>query len=801
MRRVVDDAELARFGGRAGAYVFLFSNDGRYLASSFAPDGGLTVWDVDRGTARFDDPGPVCGRSAGFLPEGRRFFLVHEDGQALLYDLESGQVTRRSAGRPRPNGLAFRPDGVQVALVWPVENTCRLFEVESGRIVQTINVTSPESVAWSPDGSIVAFNCRDTNVRLWDAFAGTWRGVLKGAINWVTFAGFHSAGTPLACNGWEQNLRLWEPQLGRPVLTLSGCGGTDFGPDGRVVLLQGENLVIHEVDAATEYRTLAHPFEQRTPYWEVSVHPGGQLLAVGTDTGLILWDLVRGTELAYLPLGIVRGVRFADSGELVTSGTLGVCRWPVQIDAHGGPVRVGPPHVLPLPSNSECHGMDRSGRVVALPRFSEALVHTPERDFRIGPLDDNRAAAVSPDGQWLATGYHDGMGAHVWRIRDSVKVANLPTGVSTYLCFSPDGRYLMTKGNPCRLWEVGTWAEARRIGDLGVGFTPDGRTLVVQDGHKVLRLVECATGRTLARFENPDQFGARHVTFSPDGARMVVSTHDGPSVHVWDLRAIRHKLAAMGLDWDAPSLPEGPEPSSVAGQVLPPLKLSVDYGSLSGHLEQYTEPAEGLVARHTERLKAHPDDVEAIHQRGHALRTLKRFEDALGDFTSALTRRPGDSHLQAYRGVSLLDLKRHGPALDDLEAVLRTDPETVRKIGNLALVCNDQAWMLATGPARDRDSEVAVRLARLAVAVAPEAALYLNTLGVAEYRAGHLVEAIATLEKSLEASRGKSDAFDLFFLAMARHRSGESARAAPTSAGPCDGGRSTPSNRPNGPKS
>lgn len=108
---------------------------------------------------------------------------------------------------------------------------------------------------------------------------------------------------------------------------------------------------------------------------------------------------------------------------------------------------------------------------------------------------------------------------------------------------------------------------------------------------------------------------------------------------------------------------------------------------------------------------------------------------------------------------------------------MRTDPETVRKIGNLALVCNDQAWMLATSPARDRDSEVAVRLARLAVAVAPEVALYLNTLGVAEYRAGHLVEAIATLEKSLEASRGKSDAFDLFFLAMARHRSGESARA------------------------
>ncbi len=82
------------------------------------------------------------------------------------------------------------------------------------------------------------------------------------------------------------------------------------------------------------------------------------------------------------------------------------------------------------------------------------------------------------------------------------------------------------------------------------------------------------------------------------------------------------------------------------------------------------------------------------------------------------------------------------------------------------------AWRLATGPAALRDPQKALELARKAIAASPDTAVYLNTLGVAQYRAGHFSEAIATLKKSLAASKGESDAFDLFFLAMARYRLG-----------------------------
>ena len=141
--------------------------------------------------------------------------------------------------------------------------------------------------------------------------------------------------------------------------------------------------------------------------------------------------------------------------------------------------------------------------------------------------------------------------------------------------FSPDGKWLMAYPSPCRLWAVGTWSDERRVGGEGLGFTPDGRHLLVQDANKVLRLVEIETGRTAAHLESPNLCTVVRATFSPDGSRLAVVTNDGPAVHVWDLRAIRKHLAEMGLDWDAPAY-SAHDPAGPSALPLPPLE--VDYG-------------------------------------------------------------------------------------------------------------------------------------------------------------------------------------------------------------------------------
>jgi uncharacterized protein HemY len=92
-------------------------------------------------------------------------------------------------------------------------------------------------------------------------------------------------------------------------------------------------------------------------------------------------------------------------------------------------------------------------------------------------------------------------------------------------------------------------------------------------------------------------------------------------------------------------------------------------------------------------------------------------------------------------------------------------------MANYSLAC-----LLVSGPKELRDAQAALPLARKAVELEPQS-VCLNTLGVALYRNGKYTEAISVLEKSLTASRGRSDAFDLFFLAMCHHQLGEPAKA------------------------
>ena len=86
----------------------------------------------------------------------------------------------------------------------------------------------------------------------------------------------------------------------------------------------------------------------------------------------------------------------------------------------------------------------------------------------------------------------------------------------------------------------------------------------------------------------------------------------------------------------------------------------------------------------------------------------------------------------------------------------------------------DYAWMLATAtdPAY-RDPHRAIALANELIENSPKVRDAWTTLGVAQYRAGAWVDAIAALEKSEDAVPGVFTAVDGFFLAMAYWKKGE----------------------------
>jgi tetratricopeptide (TPR) repeat protein len=98
----------------------------------------------------------------------------------------------------------------------------------------------------------------------------------------------------------------------------------------------------------------------------------------------------------------------------------------------------------------------------------------------------------------------------------------------------------------------------------------DNRLAVLAQTGGVYRLVELATGRELARFEDPDQFEGRAL-LTPDGTRLVLGTNNG--LRVWELRRIRRELAKVDLDWDAPPFPE-------SKRLVAPLEVRITSGEV-----------------------------------------------------------------------------------------------------------------------------------------------------------------------------------------------------------------------------
>jgi serine/threonine protein kinase len=136
VRRVVDDQEIARFQARGDReiYVFRFSPDGRYLASTDYPHGELTVWDIERRAIAVSDPGPVSWGRARFNPDSRRIAVAHGNGELFFYDLATGQPSRRWS-EPVPSDPVFSPEGSRIALLHHdgrVSSSLRILDAESG---------------------------------------------------------------------------------------------------------------------------------------------------------------------------------------------------------------------------------------------------------------------------------------------------------------------------------------------------------------------------------------------------------------------------------------------------------------------------------------------------------------------------------------------------------------------------------------------------------------------------------------------------------------------------------------------
>ena len=92
------------------------------------------------------------------------------------------------------------------------------------------------------------------------------------------------------------------------------------------------------------------------------------------------WPAARSSP--FLPIGNAWHLMFEASGDLITSGSIGVQRWPIQLDPDRGEFRIGPPRQLPLPAGLA--GLPRTDRAGSWPWPTVTMPTSRPRSGRSG---------------------------------------------------------------------------------------------------------------------------------------------------------------------------------------------------------------------------------------------------------------------------------------------------------------------------------------------------------------------------------------------------------------------------------
>jgi WD40 repeat protein/serine/threonine protein kinase len=383
-----DGAEPAVLAGHRGpvqalAWGQIASRDPRtpslQVVYSGGGDGTLRAWLGERVY------GQVLAERTGWVsqvrwkPDGSRLAVAGFGEQVMLFDPNRrSAAVRLQVGPGKTFDIAWSPDGRLMAASFRYENQIRIFDVQSGRHLQTLSQTAarrlvwhpgghllacigPEEarvwdvrigkalcviprrggrVAWHPDGRRLALGSNEGALEIWDGLRGellaTWRSALPPIpgvipdphepITQVSDVAWDPRGERLAYVTQNTQAAIVDAQSGALLRELSGHTGgiwcVTWSRDGRRLATGGQDgtVRIFNSESGDQVAAFDHGYgenEVSAIDWSMD---GSRIATGGFDGFVRVWDAARGHQLAHINQVVARFAgrpeEFADSVEI-----------------------------------------------------------------------------------------------------------------------------------------------------------------------------------------------------------------------------------------------------------------------------------------------------------------------------------------------------------------------------------------------------------------------------------------------------------------------------------------------------
>ncbi|NIS80741.1 MAG: hypothetical protein GTO14_11155 [Anaerolineales bacterium] len=486
--------QIARLGNGT-IYDAVLSPDGETLAVGGSLGIFLLDWDTLQAISHLQTDVPIFNLAyspAGTLVAGNTMEKV------LLWNVAQQSITMElKVENSWIESLAFSPEGNLLA-TGTFDDEIILWRVSDGSIEDVLkgHTARVYSLAFSPDGTLLASgsNMGEGALKLWDVHEGTLLRTLEAAEdNRVSAIRFAPHGPFIATVSVNNSIRLWRTTDGRLMQTFVGHKKhiTDlaFTPDGETLVSCDNDRTLRAWSLESgEQVLLIENLPAMTHSLQVSLD--GTSVAVGMyvdENTIQVYQLPEGTLLRTLEghSSSITGLAFSPDGVHLTTGS------------SEGKIRIWDPH-------DGAHIQDL---------------------YEVHPWDIVRGLAYSPDGASLAAGFSTGF--HVLQTQDGSPLLKLDerTKDVSHLAYSPDGSFLVTGGyaDAVRMWRAKDGELLYTLDDdQYVAFSPDGKIIATWNKQEDLVRLRNAQDGSIWKTLEAEHLDPRQVEFFPDGETLVV---------------------------------------------------------------------------------------------------------------------------------------------------------------------------------------------------------------------------------------------------------------------------------------